>query len=70
MGLGLQPGGTVEVPPPAAVDRAGWYCRSPAPGAIGPAVVLGHVDSAEHGPGVFFELGALTPAPAADHLRR
>ena len=28
---------------------------------MGPAVVLGHVDSAEWGPGVFFDLGALRP---------
>ncbi|MCV2489994.1 class F sortase [Geodermatophilus sp. YIM 151500] len=59
--LGLRDDGTVEVPPLVEDDRAGWYRRGPAPGARGPAVLLGHVDSAEHGPGVFFELGALTP---------
>ena len=57
--LGLNGDGTVEVPPLGADDRAGWYERGPAPGAVGPAVILGHVDSAEFGPGVFFDLGAL-----------
>ena len=57
--LGLNGDGTVEVPPLTADDQAGWYERGPAPGAVGPAVILGHVDSAEHGPGVFFDLGAM-----------
>ncbi|MCZ2860906.1 class F sortase [Blastococcus sp. VKM Ac-2987] len=57
--LDLNDDGTVEVPPLGPDDRAGWYQRGPAPGAVGPAVILGHVDSAEHGPGVFFDLGAL-----------
>jgi len=59
--LGLNGDGSVQVPPLAADDEAGWYERGPAPGAVGPAVVLGHVDSAAHGPGVFFELGGLAP---------
>jgi sortase (surface protein transpeptidase) len=57
--LGLDDDGAVEVPPLEPDDRAGWYERGPAPGEVGPAVILGHVDSAEHGPGVFFDLGAL-----------
>jgi hypothetical protein len=61
MRLDLNDDGSVEVPPLEPDDRAGWYQRGPAPGAIGPAVILGHVDSAEHGPGVFFDLGALAP---------
>ncbi len=59
--LGLNPDGTVEVPPLGPDDQAGWYGNGPAPGAVGPAVLLGHVDSAEHGPGVFYDLGALEP---------
>ncbi|MDP5185525.1 class F sortase, partial [Blastococcus sp. BMG 814] len=70
MQLGLQPDGTVEVPPLDQVGTAGWYRQSPAPGAVGPAVLLGHVDSAEHGPGVFFELGALTPGAEVEVERR
>jgi sortase (surface protein transpeptidase) len=60
MHLGLNDDGTVQVPPLEADDRAGWYDRGPAPGAVGPAVILGHVDSAAYGPGVFFDLGAVT----------
>jgi sortase (surface protein transpeptidase) len=59
--LGLDGDGTVQVPPLAEDDRAGWYEPGPAPGAVGPAVILGHVDSAQWGPGVFFDLGALQP---------
>ena len=59
--LGLNPDGTVEVPPLAKDSQAGWFHGSPTPGALGPAVLLGHVDSAEYGPGIFFDLGALRP---------
>jgi len=59
--LGLNPDGTVEVPPLAKDSKAGWYRDSPTPGEVGPSVILGHVDSAEYGPGVFFKLGALRP---------
>ncbi|SDY33308.1 Sortase family protein [Modestobacter sp. DSM 44400] len=57
--LGLQPDDTVEVPPLAKDSQAGWFRYSPTPGEVGPAVLLGHVDSAEYGPGIFFDLGAL-----------
>jgi len=67
--LGLNDDGTVEVPPLGPDDQAGWYERGPAPGAVGPAVLLGHVDSAENGPGVFFELGALQPGDDVEVTR-
>jgi sortase (surface protein transpeptidase) len=59
MSLGLNGDGTVEVPPLEEDDRAGWYEPGPEPGDVGPAVILGHVDSAQWGPGVFFDLGAM-----------
>jgi hypothetical protein len=61
MELGLHDDGSVEVPPhaPRAESKAGWYRHSPTPGEVGPSVVVGHVDSARHGPSVFFELGSL-----------
>lgn len=59
--LGLNPDQTVQVPPLTRDSRAGWYKYSPTPGQLGPSVLLGHVDSAEYGPGVFFKLGALRP---------
>lgn len=59
--LGLDPDGTVQVPPLGPVSEAGWYRYSPTPGQLGPAVILGHVDSAQYGPGVFFRLRLLRP---------
>jgi hypothetical protein len=67
--LGLNDDGTVAVPPLERDDRAGWYERGPAPGAVGPAVILGHVDSAQYGPGVFFDLGALQVGDAIEVAR-
>jgi sortase (surface protein transpeptidase) len=54
--LGLTAQGTVQVPSTASV--AGWYTRSPRPGAVGPAIILGHIDSGQ-GPGIFFRLAVL-----------
>jgi Sortase domain len=59
--LGLNPDRTVQVPPLAKNSPAGWYKHSPTPGQLGPSVLLGHLDSAEFGPGIFFKLGALRP---------
>lgn len=58
IGLGLQPDGSVQVPP--RTDVAGWYAGGPRPGQPGPAVILGHVDSKD-GPGVFIGLHAVRP---------
>lgn len=58
--VGQAPDGTVAVPPPGpSYDRAAWYRYSPAPGSLGPAVIVGHVDSKAGGPSVFFDLGRL-----------
>ncbi|MFE7275624.1 class F sortase [Streptomyces sp. NPDC057623] len=57
--LGLAPDGTVEVPPIAADDRAGWYRHSPTPGQVGPSVLLGHVTVGAYGDGVFRDLARL-----------
>jgi sortase (surface protein transpeptidase) len=51
--LGLNRNGTLQVPSTTTV--AGWYTGSPRPGAVGSAVIAGHVDS-RSGPGVFFWL--------------
>ena len=52
--LGVDPTGRLVPPEDFAV--AGWFAAGPAPGAVGPAVLAGHVDS-RRGPGVFFRLG-------------
>ena len=59
MQLGLNADRTVETPPLSEVGLAGWYKYSPAPGVIGPSIILGHVDSAQYGKGVFYDLGRL-----------
>lgn len=67
--LGLNPDRTVQVPPLAKDSKAGWYTGSPTPGELGPSLILGHVDSAEYGPGVFFKLGALHEGDTVDVTR-
>uniref|UniRef100_A0AAU3IA63 Class F sortase n=1 Tax=Streptomyces sp. NBC_01393 TaxID=2903851 RepID=A0AAU3IA63_9ACTN len=57
--LGLAPDGSVQVPPIAAHDRAGWYRHSPTPGQKGPSVILGHVTVGSYGDGVFRHLARL-----------
>ena len=59
--LGLAKDGTVEVPPLDGDAPAGWYEHSVTPGETGPAVMLGHVDSARDGPAVFYRLASLKP---------
>jgi sortase (surface protein transpeptidase) len=52
--LGLKDNGAMETPDPADV---GWYSRGPSPGALGPAVIAGHVTW--NGPAVFYRLGTM-----------
>lgn len=59
---------TVQVPPLSQVRQAGWYRLGASPGARGPAVIIGHVDS-RRGPGVFFRLGDLRPGDIAKVTR-
>jgi sortase (surface protein transpeptidase) len=51
------PNGTLDVPPDW--DVAGWYGDGVVPGQRGPAVIVGHVDSARDGPAVFYRLPEL-----------
>jgi sortase (surface protein transpeptidase) len=55
MALGLNGDGTVAVPPLRSDAPAGWYRHLVTPGEVGPAVILGHVDTAA-GPAVFYRL--------------
>jgi hypothetical protein len=60
--LGQQSDGSMEVPAVGPdYDKAGWYRYSPMPGSRGPAIIVGHLDSAAAGPSVFFRLGSLRP---------
>lgn len=56
--LGITASGALQVP--ASPSVAGWYTGSARPGAIGSAVIAGHIDSVS-GPGVFFRLRLLRP---------
>jgi sortase (surface protein transpeptidase) len=56
--LGLTRDGSLQVPSTTAV--AGWFTGSPRPGAIGSAIIVGHIDSYQ-GPGIFFRLDELKP---------
>ena len=69
--LGLNPDGTVQVPSLDDPDsKAGWYKGSPTPGSIGPAIILGHIDSKKYGPGVFYKIGSLSPGQEVDVTRQ
>jgi hypothetical protein len=61
MRLGLNADRTVQTPPLTKGAPAGWYENSPTPGQVGPAIILGHVDTAKYGPAVFYKLGKLKP---------
>jgi hypothetical protein len=67
--LGLRRDGTLAVPPLGAGAPAGWYEGFPSPGEVGPAILVGHVDSARDGPAVFFRLGELRPGDRIGVLR-
>lgn len=50
--VGIDATGQMQIPAPSL---AGWYQRGPAPGAVGGAVLVGHVDNYQ-GPAVFYRL--------------
>jgi sortase (surface protein transpeptidase) len=54
--LGLDDEGVMEVPEDPAL--AGWFSRGAAPGALGPAVIAGHV-TWDGAPAVFHRLGSV-----------
>jgi sortase (surface protein transpeptidase) len=68
--LGRNADGTVEVPSLDDPDsKPGWYRNSPSPGTLGPAIILGHVDSRQFGPGVFYSLQDLQQGDGIDVTR-
>ena len=56
--LGVDASGAMDVPADPA--RAGWYSPGPSPGALGPAVIAGHV-TWDRLPAVFWRLETLKP---------
>ncbi|GAA1763995.1 class F sortase [Kocuria aegyptia] len=67
--LGLRENGSLEVPPGDPGAPAAWYNGSPTPGEVGPAVLLGHVNATDGGPGVFAGLRALAPGDTVEVAR-
>lgn len=57
---------TIEVP--KSTDLAGWYRYSPTPGELGPAIIVGHVDSYK-GPAIFWRLRELVPGDVIEVSR-
>ncbi|OZV78507.1 class F sortase [Micromonospora echinospora] len=70
MSLGVEADGTVQVPPLQQAQLAGWYRLGAAPGEVGNAVIVGHVDSSYIGPAVFYDLGALLPGDTINVARQ
>ncbi len=61
LSLGVDANNEVAVPPMDRAELASWYNLGPSPGELGSAVIVGHVDSEQTGPAVFFHLGRLQP---------
>jgi LPXTG-site transpeptidase (sortase) family protein len=60
MTLGLAADGTMQVPPLSSASVAGWFTGSPRPGAVGSAIIVGHIDTQKL-PAVFYRLDELRP---------
>jgi sortase (surface protein transpeptidase) len=64
--LALDEAGAMEVPQDG--QQAGWYTKAPSPGALGPAVIAGHV-TWNGAPGIFVRLGSLRRTDRVEVLR-
>jgi hypothetical protein len=58
--LGLNKDRTITVPPVSQPKQASWYKFGPTPGAIGPAIILGHINGNGQ-QGIFARLNELKP---------
>jgi hypothetical protein len=58
--LGLNPDRTIATPPVSEPQQASWYRPGPTPGALGPAVILGHINGGGKD-GTFARLHELKP---------
>lgn len=67
--VGLNPDGTLQVPPLTDRNLTGWYEKGTAPGQQGPAIIVGHVDS-YLGTSVFFKLHMLLPGDTIEISRQ
>ncbi|MCZ9345961.1 sortase, partial [Streptomyces sp. TRM76130] len=67
-GRGLDAEGALEPPPFAAAGTVGWWAAGATPGAVGAALMVGHVDT-ETRPAVFYRLSTLRPGDTVRVLR-
>jgi hypothetical protein len=67
--VGLAADGSIGVPPVEKHDETGWYERGPAPGQLGPAIIVGHVDT-RGGPSVFHDLPRLRKGSRIEVTRK
>ncbi|MEW2419663.1 class F sortase [Streptomyces nigra] len=65
---GLDAHGAIDPPPYRQAAAVGWYAAGTAPGAAGPALMVGHADT-ETRPAVFHRLAALRPGARVRVLR-
>jgi Sortase domain len=65
--LGIDSAGAMQVP--SDPNMAGWYTRGPTPGALGPAVIAGHVTWNQQ-PAIFFRLSELREGDRIQVTRR
>lgn len=63
IGLGRKSDGSMQVP--AQPNVTGWYTLAPTPGELGPAIIVGHVDSPK-GPAIFWRLRELQAGDMID----
>jgi len=68
MRLGRAADGSIQVPPLANHNLAGWYDQSVTPGQDGTSIILGHVDSFT-GRSVFHDIKGLTRGELAEVVR-
>ncbi|WP_376794832.1 class F sortase [Thermogemmatispora sp.] len=62
--VALAPDGTLATPQRHPWDDVGWYSLGPVPGALGSAVMAGHLDRPGGYPAVFWNLHLLRPGAA------
>ncbi|MFH8515119.1 class F sortase [Streptomyces gelaticus] len=65
---GLDKNGAIEPPPFDTPQTVGWYSDGTEPGAKGPALLVGHVDT-ETGQAVFYGLSAARPGAKVEITR-
>jgi len=65
---GLDRQGAIDPPPFDQAGVVGWYASGAKPGAAGPALMVGHVDT-ETRPAVFYKLSVLKPGETIRVIR-